>query len=170
MSFRELFFGKKPEVAPAPSNEIAALVREALGDADEDTHKIVVAIVGLAGVVAYADRDFSETEKAATTSLLSGIHGISHEAAERVVAALSKNLVTISTTEAARHTRALLQLADRDLRVRVLDLLLDIATADGKLSQEEVVTLRQLTKALGLEQGDYNLLQARHRPLLHALK
>jgi hypothetical protein len=49
-------------------------------------------------------------------------------------------------------------------------MLLDLAAADGTISHDEVVLLRNTTQALGLAQGDYNSLQSRHRGRLSALK
>ena len=49
-------------------------------------------------------------------------------------------------------------------------MLLDVAAADHALGNEEVVLLRQITRALGLEQADYNDLQSKHRDKLSALQ
>ena len=62
------------------------------------------------------------------------------------------------------------ELGDRELRVEVLDVLVDVAAADGVLSTPETNLLRQVTTALGLSQTDYNEAQSRHRERLTALK
>jgi uncharacterized tellurite resistance protein B-like protein len=85
------------------------------------------------------------------------------------VSALQDEIVAISSTELARDARTLMELADRDLRLHTLELLLELAAADDTIAQQEVVVLRQVTKALGLEQSDYNRLQAKHRALLASL-
>jgi uncharacterized tellurite resistance protein B-like protein len=164
-----MFFRRK-STAPEHENQLDTLIEGCLPDADEDTRKIVVAVAGLFGCVSYADRDFSTTEQRLVENLLQTIVGIDAEAAKRILAALRENIVHISTVEAPRYARTLKQLGDRDLRLHVLDMLLDVAAADHELSQAEVVMLRQTTNALGLEQSDYNVLQGKHRALLAALR
>ena len=78
--------------------------------------------------------------------------------------------MSVSTLERPRFTRALLELADRDLRYQVLGLLVDLAAADGTISLEEVNMLRSITTALGLTQHDYNELQTQHRERLRSLR
>lgn len=56
------------------------------------------------------------------------------------------------------------------MRLHVLDMLLDVAAVDYDISSTEVVFLRQVTQALGLEQNDYNDLQSKHRTLLTTLQ
>jgi uncharacterized tellurite resistance protein B-like protein len=58
------------------------------------------------------------------------------------------------------------ELTDREIRLEVLDVLVDIGAADGALSFNETQLLRRLTGALGLEQQDYNAAQTRHRDRL----
>jgi uncharacterized tellurite resistance protein B-like protein len=164
-----VFFKKREESASVRSVLDEAVAR-AMPGADPDTHRIVAAIVGLCGVVAYADRQFSAVEQEALLRLLRTIRGMSETHLEGVVSSLNDAIVTVSGTEMARHARTLVELGDRDLRRSVLELLLDLASSDQVLSQEEVVVLRQVTKALGLEQSDYNRLQERHRSLLEALR
>jgi uncharacterized tellurite resistance protein B-like protein len=63
-----------------------------------------------------------------------------------------------------------MDLADRDLRVQVLELLVDVTAADGKVSHAETNEVRRLSAALGLTQDDYNDAQARHRERLSVIK
>jgi len=51
-----------------------------------------------------------------------------------------------------------------------LAVLPDVSAADGELAHAEVVMLRQLTTALGLEQSDYNALQSKHKDKLSLLR
>jgi uncharacterized tellurite resistance protein B-like protein len=86
------------------------------------------------------------------------------------VHALRTHLISVTTLETPRHTRALVELTDRDLRLHVLDLLIQVSAADGVISHNEVVVMRQLTTALGLDQADYNALQNSHRHKLSSLR
>jgi uncharacterized tellurite resistance protein B-like protein len=83
---------------------------------------------------------------------------------------LREHIVEISTVQIPRYARALLDLADAELRREILSALIDLAAADASISVVETNLLRQITKSLGLSQEDYVELQARHRQHLEALK
>ena len=163
-----MFFRSKPEEAGHES-ELDAVIQAAIPAADDATKRIVVAVSGLFGCISYADSDFSEAESAAVLRLLQTIHGVGRKESETILAGLHDNIVHISTVEAARYYRALKELGDRDLRVQVLEMLLEVAATDDSIEQSEVQFLRQATKSLGLEQSDYNALQSKHRDKLAAL-
>lgn len=164
-----MFFGKRDVGSDDDNKPLNAIVDQALPGADRDTRRIVVAIVGLCGAVAYADRYFSDEERASLSQLLATLQGIDAAKVAALVETLDLHIVEISTTQMARHARTLVELGDRDLRQSVLELLLDLAASDRTLVDQEVVVLRQVTKALGLDQSEYNRLQAKHRALLSAL-
>jgi uncharacterized tellurite resistance protein B-like protein len=163
-------FFRKADPATSQTSELEAVVARAIPGTDQATQRIVTAIVGLSGVVAYADRDFSDVEQRALRGLLATIEGMTERGARDVVTTLETQIIAVSSTEMTRHARALVELGERELRLRVLELLLDLAAADESVSQEEVVVLRQVTKAMGLDQAEYNALQERHKALLAALR
>ena len=168
-------FGRwlKPSVpvsAPAGAEELERLVRSALGDRDDESVMVVVALAGLLGAAAYADRTYSDTEETHVRNELLRVHGMTPAAVDAVCTALRRHIVQISTVEVPRYCRILRELGDRELRVEVLEVLVDVAAADGVLSTAETNLLRQVTTALGLSQTDYNEAQAKHRERLTALK
>jgi len=166
-----MFFNKGPKtVAKDPPETLEGAVRRELGAADAETVAIVTAIAGLLGSVAYADREITEEEHRLLVTELSKIHGLDARAAQAILKTLTQHIVTVSTLERPRFTRALLELGDRDLRYQVLGLLVDLAAADGTITLEEVNMLRSITTALGLTQTDYNELQTRHRERLNSLR
>jgi uncharacterized tellurite resistance protein B-like protein len=83
---------------------------------------------------------------------------------------LREHIVQISAVETPRFTRALLELADEDLRREVLGTLVELAAADESITLAETNVLRQLTTSLGLSQQDYLALQEQHRQHLSILK
>jgi uncharacterized tellurite resistance protein B-like protein len=168
-------FGRwlKPEApvsAPVGAEELERHVRQALGAVDEESIMVVVALAGLLGAAAYADRDYSDAEEAHVRRELARVHGMTEAAVDAVCAALRKHIVQISTVEVPRYCRVLRELGDRELRAEVLEVLVDVAAADGVITTAESNLLRQITTALGLNQGDYNAAQARHRERIAALK
>ena len=146
--------------------------REAAGGKrpDADTVSIVAACAGLLACVAYADRELSPSELEKTARLLEDVSGITDSGRRAIVAALQAHIVELSSVHAVRFARTLKELGDRDLRLHVVGILLALAAADDAISPAEVNTLRQVTRALGLTQEDYNLLQLEHREKLATLR
>ncbi len=136
---------------------------------DAETISIVTACAGLIACVAYADRHLSEAESRKAEQLLAAVEGIGPNGARAIVAALAAHVVELSSVHAIHFARTLNDLADRDLRLHIVSMLLELAAADDNLAQVEVNSLRQVTRALGLTQDDYNRLQAEHRQKLAAL-
>jgi uncharacterized tellurite resistance protein B-like protein len=156
--------------APAGAEELESLVRSALSERDDESVLVVVALAGLLAAAAYADRDYSEREEAHVRAELLRVHGMTPSAVDTVCAALRRHIVQISTVEVPRYCRLLRELGDRELRVEVLEVLVDLAAADGVITTAETNLLRQVTTALGLSQNDYNDAQSKHRERLLALK
>lgn len=155
--------------APEGAERLLDAVRTELRGADEETVQVVAAISGLLGAVAYADREYSAGEEARVRAELARVHGMTEAGIDAICAVLRAHVVEFSTVQAPRFARALLELADRELRVEVLETLVELAAADGAIEVAEVNVLRLLTTALGLSQDDYNAAQAKHRDRILAL-
>lgn len=147
-----------------------AAVRGVLRAADAETVRVVTAIAGLLGAVAYADRHYSEEEEALVRSELGRVRGMTKEGVDAICALLRDHIVEVATVQTPRYCRALVELADRELRIEVLQLLVDLAAADGVIKQSETNLMRGLAVSLGLTQDDYNAAQARHRERLAVMK
>lgn len=152
------------------AERMEAEVRTVLRDADTETVRVVTAIAGLLGAVAYADRDYSAEEEALVRSELSRIQGMTQEGVEAICRLLREHIVEVATVQTPRYCRALVELADRELRLEILQLLVDVAAADGTIRQSETNLVRGLAVALGLDQDDYNAAQAKHRDRLAVTK
>lgn len=155
---------------PPAAAGLEAAVRAALPAADQETVLVVVAMAGLLAAVAYADRTFSPEEAGRVRGELRRLHGMSDASVDAVSRVLEANAVQLSTIETPRFCRVLRELGDTELRLEVLGMLVDLAAEDGVISSEESNVLRRLTSALGLTQGDYNTLQAKHRERLGVLR
>lgn len=155
---------------PSGATELFDVVRKELPEADEETQMVVVAIVGLLGAVAYADRSYSEQEERRIKDELSRVNGMTESGIRAICAVLRQHIIEVSTVQLPRYARILTDLADRELRVELLQTLLELAAADGVITHPETNLLRLVTQALGLTQLDYNHAQAKHRDRLAALK
>jgi uncharacterized tellurite resistance protein B-like protein len=160
----------KPMRGSEPPSDLARAVQAHLPDANEDTCRIVTAVVGLLGCVAYADHDYSQVEQDKVREELSRIKGLDALHVGAICHVLRDHVLEISTLQSHIWTRELRQLAGMELRLEVLDLLMDLAAVDDDVSVEEVNSLRRIAAALGLSQDDYNRSQERHRDKIAALK
>jgi uncharacterized tellurite resistance protein B-like protein len=164
----QMIFRRSEKANPESSEQRALLelVRAHMPGADEESVRIVTAIAGLLAGVAYADRELSELEEDRIRAELRRVHWLDLTGIESICTALREHAVHHATTLAPRYTRELRDLADRELRLEVLEVLVDLAAADGRISHDELNVLRRTAGALGLSQADYNAVQARHRDKL----
>jgi uncharacterized tellurite resistance protein B-like protein len=137
---------------------------------DAEGARIVAAIAGLLGTVAYADRQYAAVEEGRIRQELGRVHGLTAAGVDAICAVLREHIVDIATVEAPVYARELLARADRDLRLEVLDALVDLAAADDEITVAETNVLRLTATALGLTQQDYNAAQSRHREKLKVLR
>ena len=161
---RWLLGDRETQISGAEALEAA--VRRELPQADHVTVQVVSAMTGLLGAVAYADRDFSQPEEARLLLDLGRIHGMSSAGAQAIVQVLRQHLVAVSSVGIPNYCRSLRELADRELRLEVLEALVGLAAADGTIDLSEINLLRQVTSSLGLSQDDYNEAQTRYRERL----
>ena len=159
-----------PEPPVTPLARLQALVADHLPDADDDTRALVVAVAGLLASIAYADREYPESEQAHVREALGRVHGLSAAGVDTICDALREHVREIAGSNPHQHTRTLRELGDLELRRDVLDALVDLGAADGELSMEETDLLRRTASAMGLTPDDYIAAQARHRERLSVLK
>jgi len=145
-------------------------VERELPEADAETVTVVSSMIGLLGAVAYADRNYSSAEEVHVREELSRVHGMTAQGIDAICTVLREHVVEISTVEIPRFARALVELADDELRREVLGALVALAAADESITLAETNLLRQITKSLGLSQQDYLEAQQRHRQHLSSLK
>jgi uncharacterized tellurite resistance protein B-like protein len=149
---------------PVASDELLETeIRTALGEAEDESVKIVTAVAGLLAVVAYADRKIGEAEAAHLRQELGRLHGFPPTHVESIARVLSEHALHLSATSVPRFTRTLRTALPEESRFEVLDALLGMAAADGSITRDEVVSLRNMSTALGLSQEHYNVLQEKHR-------
>ncbi|UQA62759.1 TerB family tellurite resistance protein [Polyangium aurulentum] len=161
---------KKGSEAGSGPERLRDAVRARLGGEGEETVRIVAAIAGLLACAAYADKDYSEVEEARVVEELSRVRGLDRAGAAAIGAVLREHIVEITSAEASVYARELCDLCHRDLRLELLDVLVDVAAEDEVISVRETNLLRNATQALGLSQDDYNASQARHRDKLSVLR
>jgi uncharacterized tellurite resistance protein B-like protein len=150
--------------------ELGKSVRAHMSGADEDTVRMVTALAGLLACVAYADRQYTESEREQVRSVLSGLQGLPRAGVEAVCALLDENISALAATAFQNYLRDLRELADHDTRMQVLEVLMELAAADDVVSTPETNLLRRTASGLGLSADDYHQVQARYRDKLSVLK
>jgi uncharacterized tellurite resistance protein B-like protein len=167
-----MFFRRKDdskELPPQARERLAEIVEQYLADADDATRRIVTAVAGLLAKIAYADGHYSIEEEATIQKELSRVHGLSQAGVDAICGLLADQISHVTLLGDHDWTRDLRELADRELRLEVLEVLVEMAVADQVLKHEEQVQLRRLAKSLSLTQDDYNAIQAKHRDKLSTL-
>ncbi|MGB5191561.1 MAG: TerB family tellurite resistance protein [Polyangiales bacterium] len=167
-----IFRRKDPDQALSPQarDRLAEIVEQYLADADDATRRIVTAVAGLLAKVAYADGDYSVKEEATIRRELSRVHGLSQAGVDAICGLLTDQISHVALLGDHDWTRDLRDLAERELRLEVLEVLVEMAVADEVLKHEEQVQLRRIAKALSLTQEEYNAIQAKHRNKLSTLR
>jgi uncharacterized tellurite resistance protein B-like protein len=155
---------------PSGGDALRESVRRELPGADPETISVVTSMVGLLGAVAYADRHYSAAEEEHVRRELARVHGMTTSGIDAICTVLRKHVVELSTLEIPRFARALIELADEELRREILGTLVALAAADEAITLAETNLLRQITKSLGLSQRDYLVAQDLHRQHLASIK
>ena len=166
-----MLFGKRnPTPKPVPGDRVDLLIRAQLPSADDEAVRLVTAITGLLACVAYADRKYEAAEQAHVEAALRRVEGLDSAAVETICSALRDHIVRIATGNTHAYTRDLRELVDVEIRREVLDVLVDLAAADGEIVLAESDLLRRTAAAMGLTPDDYLASQARYRDRLSLLK
>ena len=168
-----MFFRRKEEpktLTPEARDRLAQIVAKYLVEADDATRRIVTAVAGLLAKIAYADGDYSAQEEATIRQELSRVHGLSEAGVDAICGLLADQISHVALLGDHDWTRDLRDLADRALRLEVLEVLVEMAVADQVLKYDEQVQLRRIAKALNLTQDEYNAVQAKHRDKLSTLR
>lgn len=161
--------GRTHDASKLARERLAEIVEQYLADADEATRRIVTAVAGLLAKVAYADGHYSDKEEVTIRQELSRVHGLSAEGVNAICGLLADQISQVALLGDHDWTRDLRDLAGRELRLEILEVLVEMGVADEVLKQEEQVQLRRIAKALSLTQDDYNAIQAKHRHKLSTL-
>ncbi|MDH3199421.1 MAG: TerB family tellurite resistance protein [Myxococcales bacterium] len=151
-------------------DRLAKIVEQYLADADDATRQIVTAVAGLLAKVAYADGDYSEREEVTIRAELGRVHGLSAAGVDAICGLLADQISHVALIGDHDWTRDLRDLASRELRLEILEVLVEMGVADEVLKQEEQTQLRRIAKALNLTQDDYNAIQSKHRDKLSTLQ
>lgn len=121
----------------------------------------VVAITGLLARLAFSDRKFQKEERALVTQQLETVKGLSDADRKVILGALTINVDTVTEAAGKRYAGSLAALKDKDLCLEVLRMLVDVASADGTVGDNELWSVREAANDLGLTVEDFDRAVAR---------
>jgi uncharacterized tellurite resistance protein B-like protein len=139
-------------------------------EASAESAAIVGAVAGLLAFVAYADREYKAEERRVVHGALARVEGLPEHASEAASELLASRIDDLAAEPLQTYTRVLYEFTTRAARLEVLEVLMEVATADQVLSMDETHGLRRIAKLLGLSERDYDAAQAHHRDRLSVLR
>lgn len=157
------------DAPPKPSDHLKAIVGRHMQGADDADASIVGAVAVLLALVAHADRKLEDAEVQEIRRQLARVGGLSGEGVEGVLELLQQHQKALVGEGIHPSTRVLVDLCQHDMRLEVLDVLMDVAAADGRVSMDETNLLRRIAHGLGLSENEYLASQARYRDRLSVL-
>lgn len=144
-------------------DELAGLVRAQLPNADDLMVRLVTSTVGLLAGVAWADGGYPESEQRMVEERLHRVDVFSQRETAAVCKLLAEPFAShVATHDPASWTAQLLDITDLWQRQQMLDVLVDVAVADGALSPEEDRYLSETARTFELEDDVYAQSLARH--------
>lgn len=169
MLFKWLF-GDAQNRTPTASDELRRLVAHSMPDADAQQAALIGALAGLLATVAYADRKYTGAEREQISDALTRVHQLDPGALGAIEELLAEQVTELAHEPLQTYTRVLYEGMEREGRLEVLEVLMDLAAADEVLSMDETNLLRRIATAIGLSDQEYNASQERHRQRLSVLK
>ncbi len=139
-------------------------------DTDEVQQQLVTAVVALLVRVACADQKFQKEEEDKIRRELGRVEGLAAAGVDAVMNLVREAALKTSDLQIPLYTRTLRLKGTVELRLEVLELLVELAAADNEISLSETNMIRRLADAMGLSQDDYNAIQAKHRDKLSVLE
>lgn len=151
------------------AERLAATVQSRLTALDAKRAEFVAAFAGLLVRVAYVDRSVSEAERAVLGPLLAANAGLPANEAETVIEIATHAATTLGGISYASLTRAFNAIATAEEKMRLIDCLFAVATAEGTISLVEDEEVRAVARALLLSQQQFIAVRSRYKDQLEVI-
>jgi uncharacterized tellurite resistance protein B-like protein len=166
---RFLFGERDPDKPATASEALRALVARSMPEANPTTATQIASMAGLCACVAHADRQYTEAERSTLRTTLARMGGLGPGAVTAIDALLAERLAELAHESLQTYTRVLYEGLTREGRLEVLEVLLELATADERLDMGETQLLRRIARGLGISDDEYVRLQEPHKQRLSVL-
>ena len=151
---------------PAP---LASTIQSRLASLDATRAEFVAAFAGLLVRVAYVDRSVSEAERAVLSRLLAANADLPAAEAKTVIEIATHAATTLGGISYASLTRAFNAIATAEEKMRLIDCLFAVATAEGSISLVEDEEVRAVARALLLSQQQFIAVRSRYKDQLEVI-
>ncbi len=148
-------------------------VRKIIAELDglpQDQAKFIASFAFILSRVASADQNISAEESAAMELITREIGGLSEQQAILVVQMAKTQSRLFGGTENFTVTQEFNQTADREQKMKLLECLFAVSSADDEISSKEDHACRQIADELLLDHADYIAVRSRFREHLSVLR
>lgn len=166
---RFLFGDPAPDKPATASDALHALVARSMPSADRAAAAQVASVAGLLACVAHADRAYTEAERSALKRTLGRVADLGEGAVAAIETLLDERMAELAHESLQTYTRVLYEGLTREARLEVLEVLLELASADQRLDMGETHLLRRIARGLGIGDDEYTRLQEPHKARLSVL-
>lgn len=156
--------------APERPGDLVAAVRARLARLPAARAEMVAAFAGLLMRVAHADAEVSDAEAAALRRLVAEHAGLGADETETVASLVESHLESVAGIEYSQLTRAMNTHASPEEKLRLLDCLYAVATADDVATVVEEEQIRAVARALMLSHAQLMDVRGRYAAQLEVLR
>jgi len=155
---------------PPPRNRLVAAIRERLEHLEPRRAEFVAAFAGLLARVARADEEISDVERAALRAQIAQNTSLSRDESEAVADIVVHQAETLAGIDYASLTRTFNEIGGDEEKVKLIDCLYRIATADSSVSLVEDEAIRAVSNALLLPHSQFIEVRSRYKEQLEVLR
>lgn len=156
--------------APPPEPGLLSAIRARLDRLPAERAEMVAAFAGLLMRVADAEDHVSEAEMAALRRLVAENARLGQDETEAVADLVASQLESVAGIEYSQLTRTMNAHASPEEKLRLLDCLYAVATADGVATVVEEEQIRAVARALMLSHADLIAVRQRYASRLEVLR
>ena len=153
-----------------PDDDLVSVVQTRLGRLPADRAEMIAAFAGLLIRVAHADDEVSEVEAVALRRLVDEHADLGADETEAVATLVTSHLARMAGIEYSRLTRAMNAHASPEEKLRLLDCLYAMATADDIVTVVEEEQIRAVARALMLSHTQLIEVRKRYADQLEVLR
>ncbi len=153
-----------------PRNRLAVEIRERLDELTPERANFVACFAGLLVRVARADQQISDAERAALRRLIAEQAGLSGDESAKVAEIVTHHALDLAGIEYAQLTRSFNEIASDEEKLRLIDCLYAIATAESPVSVVEEEEIRAVANALLLSHSQFIGVRLRYRDQLEVMQ
>lgn len=152
------------------TDELQRLIAQSLPGADRRRAGVIAATAGLLATVAHCNRVYNEAERGVVSDALNAVDGLDFGSMRAIEELLEEHIEELSSESLETYTRVLNDSLDRASRLKIFEMLMEMAAADEVLDVHETNVLRDIAQALGLSDDEFAASHERQLRRLSVLR